>query len=186
MGEVIVKRKVWIIVIIVLLVIIGGTWGYTSFQKQHKEAQIAKQLDTIQTEVKAFNRVKSDSQKLTTLKKMVSSADHYHQKANQSTKVNKAYQLSISKAQQYFKDQNQQVLKANTIQDKSVSDATIQTKNRRLNGLLTTIKDQGTTIYTKPALKKITNQVQKTIKANQQQATEPATSSVATKQVITQ
>lgn len=61
MGEVIVKRKVWIIVIIVLLVIIGGTWGYTSFQKQHKEAQIAKQLDTIQTEVKAFNRVKSDS-----------------------------------------------------------------------------------------------------------------------------
>lgn len=187
MGEVIVKRKVWIIVIIVLLVIIGGTWGYTSFQKQHKEAQIAKQLDTIQTEVKAFNRVKSDSQKLTTLKKMVSSADHYHQKANQSTKVNKAYQLAISKAQQYFKDQNKEVLKANTIQDKSVSDATIQTKNRRLNGLLTTVKDQGTTVYTKPALKTITNQVKETIKANQQQATNTATSSsVETEQVTTQ
>lgn len=42
MGEVIVKRKVWIIVIIVLLVIIGGTWGYNQFfKKQHKEAQIA-------------------------------------------------------------------------------------------------------------------------------------------------
>lgn len=181
------KNKRWVIVVIILVLAIGGGWGYVNYQNQQRTINTDVQLSVIRKTINHFGQEKNAQQKLDILKTLIKDSKHYQQTQTKSTKVNKTYQLAISKAQQYFKDQNQQVLKANTIQYKSVSDATIQTKNRRLNGLLTTVKDQGTTVYTKPALKAITNQVKETIKANQQQATDTTTSSsVETERVTTQ
>ena len=181
------KNKRWVTVVIILVLAIGGGWGYVNYKNQQRTINTDVQLSAIRKTINHFGQEKNAQQKLDILKTLIKDSKQYQQVQTKNTKVNKTYQLAISKAQQYFKDQNKEVLKANTIQDKSVSDATIQTKNRRLNGLLTTVKDQGTTVYTKPALKTITNQVKETIKANQQQATNTATSSsVETEQVTTQ
>ncbi|XEO93808.1 DUF6287 domain-containing protein [Latilactobacillus sakei] len=160
------KHKVWIVVILII-VVIGGVWGYTRYQDQQKEAQITTQLDNIQKDVKTFNEAQGDAQKLTVLKKMVTAADRYHQKDNQSSKVNQAYHVAITMGQGVFKNQNQQVLKANTL-SKAVSAETVTSKNDRLQELLADVNQQWSTVYTTQGLKKMTQQIKTTIKANKE------------------
>lgn len=160
------KHRVWIVVILIIAVI-GGVWGYTRYQDQQKEAQITTQLDNIQKDVKTFNEAQGDARKLTVLKKMVTAADRYHQKDNQSSKVNQAYHVAITMGQGVFKNQNQQVLKDNTL-SKAVSAETVTSKNDRLQELLADVNQQWSTVYTTQGLKKMTQQIKTTIKANKE------------------
>ncbi|KAF1295623.1 hypothetical protein BAU15_03530 [Enterococcus sp. JM4C] len=146
------KKKIGVAVVVVIVLVVG-VFGYIKYDSSQKEkvynAKIEKIIAKVEKESTVMSEEKDSTKKLELLKETQKALDEYKQGQEKDKAVIRSYDQSIKSTQEWFKNENDTIIKANTSEeiDKEKQDS-LQKKDQALTDVLQTIHEQKEVVYT--------------------------------------
>lgn len=138
------SKKRILILVVVILIFLGCGIGYYIYQDKSKQADINEKINEISESEKAFSTVKKRNDKFDILKSTFEEMDEYTNSPTKYDKVSDKYVDTVSNMQAVFKEEYDNTIKENTIDNlDSVEDTgVINASTENLNTLSTTIESE--------------------------------------------
>lgn len=138
------NRKKIFISMVIIIILIGCGIGYYIYQGHSKQADINKKVSEISEFEKEFSTAKERSDKLNVLKFIIEKMNKYNHSSKKYSEVSDKYEGAISNMQTVFKEEYNNIIKENTIDNlDSVEDTgVINVSTENLHILSTTIESE--------------------------------------------
>ena len=172
------KRSILLLVTVVLIAA-AVLLGVVKYQHVQGEKQQAEKTQVILNNLKQQygKPQKNDTQRLQTLKKLKAAEKRYAKQTNASNEVLARYQNYVDRDVKYFQDQNNALLKDNTLTKKALKEISVTDLQKKLDGiekLLANLTKQGLVVYNRDVLQTIKQKASKLKRAYQKQIAQKA------------
>ncbi|MDE3296417.1 hypothetical protein [Lacticaseibacillus rhamnosus] len=172
------KRSI-ILLVTVVLIAAAVLLGVVKYQHVQGEKQQAEKTQVILNNLKQQygQPPKNDTQRLQTLKKLKAAEKRYAKQTNASNEVLARYQSYVDRDVKYFQDQNNALLKDNTLTKKALKEISVTDLQKKLEGiekLLANLTKQGLVVYNRDVLQTIKQKASKLKRAYQKQIAQKA------------
>ena len=111
------KTKLMSIIIVAVVVIAGGIFGYTKYEANVRQKATEASLTSIDSTMDKFDKEVNRDKKIAILKSFIEEKDAYLNNENASTKVKGSYNDNLKAMKKYFTDGYDKTISENTIQD---------------------------------------------------------------------
>lgn len=137
-------KKRMLISLVIIIILIGCGIGYYIYQDHSKQNDINKKISEISEFEKEFSTTKERSNKFDILKSMVGEINEYNLSSKKYEEVYDKYEDTISNMQKVFKEEYDNTIRENTIDnlDNIEDSGVINVSTENLNALSTTIESE--------------------------------------------
>lgn len=111
------KTKLMSIIIVAVVVIAGGIFGYTKYEANVRQKAVMASLTSIDSTMDKFDKEVNRDKKIAILKSFIEEKDAYLNNENASTEVKDSYNNKVKAMKKYFTDGYDKTISENTIQD---------------------------------------------------------------------
>ena len=172
------KRSI-ILLVTVVLIAAAVLLGVVKYQHVQGEKQQTEKPQVILNNLKQQygQPQKNDTQRLQTLKKLKAAEKRYAKQTNATNEVLARYQSYVDRDVKYFQDQNNALLKDNTLTKKALKEISVTDLQKKLDGiekLLANLTKQGLVVYNRDVLQTIKQKASKLKRAYQKQIAQKA------------
>lgn len=138
------NKKGILISMVIIIILLGCGMGYYVYQSHAKQADIDSKINRIEESEKAFSTTQDRSEKYDILKSMVNEMNKYNQSSKKNAEVSDKYESTISNIQKVFKEEYDNIIKENNIENLDTAEDidTINTCTENLNTLSSTIESE--------------------------------------------
>lgn len=138
------SKKTILVVVAIIVVLLGCGIGYYIYQDKSKQADINEKINEISESEKTFSTVKDRNDKFDILKSTFEKMEEYNSSPTKYDRISEKYVETISNMQTEFKEEYNNTIKENTIDnlDSSEDIEALNMKTENLNALSTTIESE--------------------------------------------